>query len=232
MEGWIIAFVCPACLAQFPHADDQDPNPTLRFGMRPVVVGLGCVDDLVLEGYDLIPTDDEDGVCSCSAPTSGRRAARFARPIAASSPAATTVRTALRRKRGTDAVADLVLDDANRPKQAILDAEECAYLVPVLRLVLLQRQADPTWKMPSPIKAALARLVVVAGAWRPDMSAEMSADGHEGVTPEPTDLILDTKQIAEALGKSDRQARRWCERNGTEVAGRWTAHRSDVEKAS
>ena len=62
MNGFTVAFVCPACLARFGPEPDDDDDTVELFGMKPIPLHLDCVDDLLFEGYDLVPTENDPDV--------------------------------------------------------------------------------------------------------------------------------------------------------------------------
>lgn len=137
-------------------------------------------------------------------------------------------------------MASTITGEADRPTHAVLDAEECALVVPAIyHMITAVQRADPTRRPPPPIESALAALERVAANYRPSADGHagnattctMSADGREAVTGGPGGQIMDTKQLAKEFGITTRQARRRCEQIGRKIAGRWVVHRSDLERA-
>ena len=137
-------------------------------------------------------------------------------------------------------MASTITDEAGRPTHAVLDAEECALVVPaIFNMITAVQRADPARRPPLPIERALTVLERVAAHHRPSAdghagdatTSTMSADGHEAVTAEPIEQIMDTKQVAKEFGITERQARRRCEAVGTKVGGRWVVRRHDLERA-
>ncbi len=137
-------------------------------------------------------------------------------------------------------MAHTVNDAAGKPVAALLDAEECRWIASALAQYLTAEQArqhKPSLTYPPPVLRALAALEPVSARWRPTAdghfddaaTCETSANGSGEVVVDQHADTLDTRDLANLLGITTRQARRRCEQIGRKVGGRWIVHRADLE---
>jgi hypothetical protein len=139
-------------------------------------------------------------------------------------------------------MAHVLLDHHSRRPDAVqLDGGECRYLAAALHNYLAleqEAQRNPSLQFPAPVAELLVILDDLAARHRasedgPAANAAaraVSAGGRDGAALGPGAEMLDSKQVGELFGITERQARRRCREIGTKVAGRWVVRRGDIEK--